>query len=226
MTKSLLGLPLAVAILLTPLAQADISNFASDPFFTGHAWGGSGTGTPGYDGWASAFTVTAGYNGAVTIEVPLFGNSNYDPNATIELLGSDPNNSGLPDSSSVLGSGDVLISGNPILSYLTIPSVSLTSGTDYWVAVIPTTDAYSGFSWMQNPGLLNNEGFTGNGTSWGSFAGTYPGQFDVLGPTGYPDSVSVPISPTPEPAQYISLSMMMVGLTFALWQKRKSGSRA
>ena len=44
--------------------------------------------------------------------------------------------------------------------------------------------------------------------------GAYPGEFDVLG-----------TSATPEPAQLIRLAVLMIGLTWAVWRKRRAAAK-
>jgi len=249
-TNGMLGLALALGSLCAPVAKADISNFTATPFNTGHSWAGNGATvcTPcGYSGIASSFTVTSGYTGLVTVDVPLSQNSflpasppppgspvynpglvnpgngvvTYDPYATVELLSSDPTNGGLPGA--VLGSGNVMILLSQTLSSVTFDPGTLSPGQTYWVAVLPENgDPNSGFFWAQNPNLLEQVGFTGDGSTWGGFGGVYPGEFDVVasGLQGYPG-----VTPTPEPAQFVPLTVFMVGLACAVWWKRKSAIR-
>lgn len=94
------------------------TNFAANPFSTGHSWGVAGAnanpscGPNCYNGWASYFTPTVS-DTATEIDVVLYQNNGYDPYATVSLYTSSQNISATPEPAegAVLGGCLMLLLG-------------------------------------------------------------------------------------------------------------------
>jgi hypothetical protein len=222
---------LALLLALAPAASADVvfSDFAStSPSYdtgSGHSLGPGGAGGANL-AFASSFTPTAAYN-FTSLEIALFDvfSTNID---TFRVSLTSDSGSGVPGTTT-LASFDIapgtLTAASSILTFSASgPTITLTSGTPYWVTVTDLNSHGSDSAGWNN----NNIGYMGvvanslnGGTTWhGLTAGVVAsGAFEI-------DGTLTQTSLAPEPATSFTAIVGAVGFIAYGWCRRRKATAA